>query len=49
VHHLRDGNIAYPFKLEPGISNQHIAIDILRIEGFNTKILDDAHAIINKR
>jgi len=49
VNHLRDGNISYPFKLEPGISDQHIAIDILRIEGFNTKILDDAHAIINKR
>ena len=41
------GYITYPFKLEPGISHQHVAIDILRIEGFNSKILDDAYALVN--
>jgi DNA mismatch repair protein MutS len=41
------GNIKYPFKLLPGISHQHIAIDILRAEGFNGQIIDDAKAILN--
>lgn len=42
-----DGAIIYPFKLKPGISHQYIALDILRSQGFNGAILDDAHAIIN--
>lgn len=43
-----DGSISYPFKLEKGISQQHVAIDILRNQGFAHKILDDAQAIIKQ-
>lgn len=41
-----DGTISYPFILEPGISDQHVAIDILQSEGFDSQILDDARAQI---
>lgn len=43
-----DGTISYPFTLERGISDQHIAIDILRLEGFSSTILDTAYALINE-
>lgn len=36
------GEIYYPFKLERGISHQHIALDILRSEGVHSSIVDDA-------
>lgn len=42
----RDGTISYPYKLSPGVSEQHIAIDILRNEGFKSSILDEANDII---
>jgi len=38
--------IIYPYKLEPGISNQHIAIDILRYQGFDNSILEEAETIV---
>jgi DNA mismatch repair ATPase MutS len=41
-----DTTITYPYKLDAGAANQHVAIDILRLEGFNSKILDDAYAIV---
>lgn len=41
-------SISYPFKLEPGISDQHVAIDILRAEGFDNQILKDADAMVKK-
>ena len=44
-----DGSISYPFTLERGISDQHIAIDILRLDGFSSEILDTAYAMINER
>ncbi len=41
-----NGIIEYPFKLEPGISHQHVAIDILRNEGVSTHILDQATTML---
>lgn len=45
----RDGNIVYPYKLKRGVSDQHVAIDILRSEGFASLILDEAEVIIQAR
>lgn len=47
VERSSDGKIVYPFKLKSGISHQHIALDILKAQGFKGAILEDAHAIIN--
>ncbi len=41
-----DGRIEYPFKLEPGISHQHVAIDILRNEGVSNSILEQAQELL---
>jgi DNA mismatch repair protein MutS len=41
-----NGNISYPFKLHPGISDQHVALEILRAQGFHGAILDNAESII---
>ncbi len=34
-----DGSLTYPFKLESGISDQHIALDMLRNEGYSGAIV----------
>jgi DNA mismatch repair protein MutS len=39
--------IHYPFKLEPGISQQHIALDILKQEGYNSSLVENAIALLN--
>lgn len=44
----QNGAINYPFRLCPGISDQHVAIEILRSQGFNGSILDNAEAIIRE-
>jgi DNA mismatch repair protein MutS len=41
-----DGAIHYPFKLEFGISNQHIALDILRQEGYACAIVNEAAKLL---
>jgi DNA mismatch repair protein MutS len=41
-----DGSLSYPFKLEPGISQQHIALDILRAEGYSGTILAKAEELL---
>ncbi|MCK4265108.1 hypothetical protein KAW80_01990 [Candidatus Babeliales bacterium] len=41
-----DNVIQYPYKLEKGISKQHIAIDILRNEGFDGEIVDTAEQLV---
>ena len=46
---LDDCSIHYPFKLEKGISNQHIALDILRNEGFACSIVDEAMGLVHKK
>jgi DNA mismatch repair ATPase MutS len=40
------GKIIYPFKLEPGISHQNVAFDILRQEGFDDEFLARAREVI---
>jgi len=40
--------ITYPYKLKPGISNQHVALDILQNDGFHGSILDEAITIIEE-
>lgn len=46
VERLRSG-ITYPFKLERGISDQHVALDILKAEGFDGSIIKDAQKILH--
>ncbi len=40
-----EGKIAFPFTLEPGISDQHIALAIVREEGFNESIIKTAEML----
>ncbi|MBI2352839.1 hypothetical protein HYV11_01180 [Candidatus Dependentiae bacterium] len=40
------GHIFYPFKLEEGISNQHIALDILINEGFDIPFIQKAKSFL---
>jgi len=42
------GRISYPFILEQGTSDQHIALDILRQEGFASTIITQAEEIIKR-
>ena len=42
------GDIVYPYRLTPGVSRQFIAIEILKKNGFDKEIVDDALAIKNK-
>jgi DNA mismatch repair protein MutS len=48
VERLRSGDIIYPFKLERGISDQHVALDILKAQGFQGSIVQDAQDILLK-
>jgi len=41
------GVLTYPFKLEAGFSNQYVALDILRQEGFSPQFLTNAQRKIN--
>ena len=41
-----DGTIRNLYKVEPGISHQYIALDILKNEGLSGSILEEAQAII---
>jgi len=49
VTYEQDGKIGYPYKLEKGISDQHVAIDILKEEGFDSHILYEAQEIVRKK
>ena len=42
----KDGQLKYPFKIEPGISHQNIALDILRKEGFDHDFLSRAQDVL---
>ena len=44
----RQGRISYPYRLEKGIANQSIAIDILKQEGFSATFLNKAQQILNE-
>ena len=43
-----ENNIVYTYKLEPGISNQYIALELLKKKGFDKNIVDDALTICKK-
>jgi DNA mismatch repair protein MutS len=42
----RNGTIIYPFKLEPGCAQQHIALDILEQEGFGAAFVKRARSLL---
>lgn len=42
-----DGSFLFPYKLEDGITDQAIALDLLALEGFDADILQDAYEISN--
>lgn len=42
VDQTPEGLIKYTYQLKPGISEQHIAIDILASEGFDNEVIQDA-------
>ncbi len=41
-------NIYFPYKIKKGISNQYIALEILKLNNFNEKIINDAINIKEK-
>lgn len=43
-----DGSFTFPYKLEPGITDQAIALDLLGLEGFDDDILQAAHDIMDQ-
>ncbi len=42
------GHIKYRFKLEPGVSHQSVALDILREKGFENDFLARAHEVLKE-
>ena len=42
-----NGELVYPFILSPGISNQHIAFDVLRNEGFSSSVVEQAQELLS--
>lgn len=42
------GSFSYPYKLEDGKADQNVAIDILKQQGFDASILDDANEVLNR-
>jgi DNA mismatch repair protein MutS len=41
-----DGKLLYPFTMQPGISNEHVALKILRNEGFSGSFIDRAEKAV---
>ncbi len=46
VNYMKYGQIEYPYKLEKGKSNQHVAFDILKNQGFSGNILESAKEML---
>lgn len=44
----KDGTITYPYILTPGVSKQHIALDLLLQNGFDSELVNSAKAIVQK-
>ncbi len=42
-----DGSFSYPYKLEKGAANQNVAFDILKSNGFDQSIIDDANRLLH--
>lgn len=49
VNKTDDGKLHYPFMIERGISDQNVALDMLRLEGFKSDILKEAEGILKDR
>lgn len=49
VEKTEEGKIVYPFMLQQGVSEQHVALDILKAQGFNGQIVNDAHAMVGNK
>ena len=43
-----DGSFIFPYRLEAGITDQAIALELLQQEGFDSDILDAAHEIMDR-
>ena len=43
-----DDSLCYPFKLAQGVSHQHVALDILRKQGFSGSFIDRAEATVRR-
>lgn len=43
-----DGTISYPYNLEKGASTQHIALDILKNQGFASSVINEAQKIVQQ-
>ena len=48
VNRFDTGDIHYPYKVVPGISDQAIALLLLEKQGFDREILDEASAVFDK-
>lgn len=48
VDHDENGNIVFPYKLQKGVSDQHIALELLRREGFDKEIITEAIDVRNR-
>lgn len=46
VAFIAEGHITYPYTLQKGISDQHVAIDILKEEGLSGNIIDQAKKLM---
>ena len=46
--HKVNNKIIYPYKLEKGISNQFIALDLLKQKGFDNEIIEESHKVYKK-
>jgi hypothetical protein len=42
---IADDTIRYPYKMTRGVSKQHIALELLRLNGFDEDVLDEAFAV----
>ena len=43
-----DGNIDYPYKLYKGVSDQHVALDIIKNEGITGTVVLEAQKIMEQ-
>ena len=48
VEKMVDGSLCYPFVLEEGVSDQHVALDIVRNQGLEHAIIDKAQEFMSK-
>lgn len=44
----KGSNIIYPYKLQKGISSQFIALDLLKLKGFDSEIIEESQKIYKK-